>query len=194
MDKKILVGIGMFLISILIAFPQGRGGGGQGGGGSQQRRMQGGQTGQSGKPDIGQGQTNRDRVRSNDQQRDQVRACDRQADGIRKQARTMAKASNDKNANRALLLQNRDELRERIRVMEQEHARLMSGIDSAQQQQWREQISNMNQYRNQVHSQLQQIESAFDSGNPDPQRVAERAREMEQIMDRWRKEYRGLSE
>jgi len=200
MVKKLLVASALLILSVVIAFSQGRGGGGgqgQGqGGGQNQRGMQGGQqAGQGGmQTGAGQGQMDRDRVRLNTQQRDQARTCDRLADGVRKQARTMAKNSGSSKLSQAELGRQRDQLRERVRAIEREHERLMTGIDPAQRQQFQEQIRNMNQYRQQVNNQLQQIDGRLDSPNPDHARIAEHAREMEQVMKRWRDAYGGLSE
>jgi len=198
MAGKLPILIVILVLSVFAAFPQGRGGGGQGGrqGGGQSQGGQGGGQQQGGmggmQTGAGQGQMDRDRTRLNTQQRDQARACDQLADGIRKQARTMAKNSGGKNVTQAQLVKQRDQLREQVRAMEQEHERLMNGIDPAQQQQWREQILNMNQHRQQINNQLQQLGSDIDSADPNLERVAERAREMERIMKRWRDGYGEL--
>ena len=77
--------------------------------------------------------------------------------------------------------------------MEQEHERLMNGLDPSQQQAWQERIRNMNQSREQLNTRIQQMDKELATPNPDAKRVAERAREMEQIMNNWRKEYKALS-
>jgi hypothetical protein len=193
MVRKAFVLIATLLSATVIAFPQGRGGGQ--GGGNQQRSMQGGaQSGHGGmQTGTGQGQMDRDRIRLNNQQRDQIRTCDRLADGVRKQARTMAKSSGNK-ADKGQLLQERDQLRDQVRAMEQEHVRLMNNMDPTQQRQWQERLNAMNQYRDQVHNQLQQIDDTFQSADPDFKGAAKRAREMERIVSRWQKEYDGLLE
>jgi hypothetical protein len=69
----------------------------------------------------------------------------------------------------------------------------MKGLDPSQQQAWQERIRNMNQSRQQINSQMQQMDAELASPNPDSKRVAERAQEMERIMNNWRKEYKALS-
>ncbi len=77
--------------------------------------------------------------------------------------------------------------------MEQEHEKLVNGLDANQNQAWQEQIKNMNQFRQQLNFQLQQMNSDMSSANPDSKEIKERAKEMEQIMNNWRKEYNTLS-
>ncbi len=69
---------------------------------------------------------------------------------------------------------------------------MMSDLDANQQQAWQEQIRNMNQLRQQLNLQQQQMEDEA-KGNPDAKRVAERARAVERTMDEWRKQYGVLS-
>lgn len=134
----------------------------------------------------------RKQIRMTTQQRDQVQNCDRLADGIRKQARTMGKSAGNNSSSDQLPGQ-RDQIRNKVREMEQEHERLMNGIDATQQQGWQEQIRDMNQLRQQLHTQLQQLDADIGSGNPDPKRINERSREIEQTMTQWRKQYSALS-
>ena len=51
----------------------------------------------------------------------------------------------------------------------------------------------MNRMRERLNLQLQQTDAALSPANPDAKRVAERAREMEQIMKEWRKRYNTLA-
>jgi hypothetical protein len=191
MFKKYLILFPILLLGISTGYSQGRGGG-QGQGQSQrQGQWQGQSQGQQG---AQAGSTDREqkRIQATKEQRDQIRACDKLADGIRKQAREMAQTSKKKfstqEANRY-----QSEIRNKFKAMQQEHERLMSGLDAGQQQAWQEQIRNMNQLRQQVSSQLQDMEAELGSANPDSGRVAECARGIEQTMNSWRKEYDTLS-
>ena len=193
MLKKSLILFPIFLLSLSMAFPQGRGG----------RQSQGQGQGQG--PGVGQGQgqgpagaqvgnTQREqkRIHATKQQRDQIRTCDRAADSIRKQARTMAK-NTGKKYSAAEANQQRNQIRDQIRTMDQEHERLMNGLDATQQQAWQEQIREMNQLRQQLNLRQQQMDSELRSPNPDANRVADHAREIEQTMNSLRTQYRGLS-
>ena len=131
------------------------------------------------------------RIKATQQQRDQIRSCDRMSDEIRKQARKMAKDSG-KMLNNGQLTQQQAHIRNQIRQMEQEHERLMNGLDVNQQQAWKEQIRNMSQLRQQLNLHQQQMDDEL-KGNPDANRVSERAREMERTMNEWRNQYRILA-
>jgi chromosome segregation ATPase len=104
----------------------------------------------------------------------------------------MAKNSGSK-FNAAAANKQQSQIRDQVRAMEQEHERLMNGLDATQKQAWQEQIKNTNQLRQQVNLQLQQMDTELGSSNPDSKRVTERAREIEQTMNNWRKEYKTLS-
>ena len=196
MLKKSLILFSLSLLMLPAAFPQGRGGGkGQGSGRSQgQGQQMGGNRGQGqSQPGMqgGDSQMDRKRTHATQQQRDQIRDCDRLADGIRKQARKMARTSGS-NFNPAEARQQQTQIREQIRLMEQEHERLANGLDASQHQAWQEQIRNMNQSRQQLILQHQQMDTEL-NGNPDPARIAARAKEMERTMENWRNQYRVLS-
>lgn len=205
MLKKSLIQFSLLVLLLPVALPQGRGGGqGQGSGmGQGQGQGQGSGMGQGQGSGQGQGQgqagtqagnTERDqkRIHATTQQRNQIQTCDKTADGLRKQARTMSQAGGKKfNAGEAN--QQQSQIREGLRTMEQEHERLMKGLDPSQQQAWQERIRNMNQSRQQINAQMQQMDAELASPNPDAKRVTERAQEMERIMNNWRKEYKALS-
>ena len=183
MKKKIAL-FSMFLLTAIAAIPQGRGGGG--------RSQQQGQGQGQGNPQTGQGEIDRQRIHATAQQRDQIGACEELADGIRKQARKMAQTSGSKfNADQARV--QRDQLRNQIQTMGTEQEQLMKGFAATQQQAWQEQIWNMNRLRQQLNTQLQQLDSELSPANPDAKRIAERAREVERTMADWRKQYNTLS-
>jgi peptidoglycan hydrolase CwlO-like protein len=77
--------------------------------------------------------------------------------------------------------------------MEQEHDRLMGGIDPTQQQRGQEQIRNMTQLRQQLNAQLQQLDPDVDSAQPNPKRITDRTREIERRMSQWQQQHRILS-
>jgi hypothetical protein len=183
MVRKIFILISFLLLLMLPAFGQGRGG-------SQGRQQGRGQS--QGNAQAGVGQRDRNQVHLTTQQRDQLRTCDRLADGIRKQARTMGKSAGS-NSSVGHLSGQRDQIREKVRAMAQEHDRLMSGIDTTQQQRWQEQMRNMTQLRQQLQNHLQQLDTEVDSAQPDPKRITNRTREIERTMSQWQKQYGILS-
>jgi basic membrane lipoprotein Med (substrate-binding protein (PBP1-ABC) superfamily) len=191
----------LFSILLLAAATASAGGGGGGGGqgqGSGQGQGQGsglgggqGQQQGQGGTQAGRGDMDQQRVHATKEQRDQIRTCSKQADEIRQQARKMTQTSAKKfNADEAR--QQRDQIQTQLRAMEQEHERLMNGLDPNQQQALQEQIQNMNRLRQQTRSEFQQMNSELEPANPDAARVKERAREMEQTMKDWSKEYQTL--
>ena len=186
--KKHLILLSIFLSAAVAAFPQGRGGsGGSRGQGRQQaqpRQQEGVQS--------GQGTTERKRVRIHSEQRRQIQECSKTADGIRKQARKMAQTSG-KEFNAEEARQQRNQIQSRLQTMQEEHEQLMQGLNSGQQQALRERIQNMNQLQQQMNTQLRQMNSELAPANPDSAKVSEQARNMEQTMERWRKEYNALS-
>ena len=185
MFKKPLILFSLFLLLMPAAFAQARGGRqGRGSG-----RSQGHGQGQQGMP-TGSAQMERSRIHATTQQRDQIRACDRLADGIRKQARKMAQTSKNKfNADEAIQQQN--QIRNQIQTMNREHERLISGLDTAQQQAWQEQIRNMTQLRQQINLRQQQMEAELKT-SPGARSVSERAQEMERMMNSLRNQYAVL--
>jgi hypothetical protein len=194
MLKKSLIVFPMFLLLLPTAFPQGKGGGKGGGGGQGQSQGQGQVMGQGqgqGGGQVTNAQMEHKRIKATRQQQDQMRSCDRLADDIRKQARKMANSSG-KNLNNGQLTQQQDHIRNQIRQMEQEHERLINGLDASQQQAWQEQIRNMNQLRQQLNLHQQQMDDEL-KGNSDAKRITEGARELERTMNEWRKQYGILS-
>jgi basic membrane lipoprotein Med (substrate-binding protein (PBP1-ABC) superfamily) len=199
MFKKNLIFLPILLLVFATAFPQGRGGSrgrsqgqGQGQRGNQGVGQSSGQGQYENRGQGGSGTMEQKRVHATQQQRKQIQSCNNMADGIRKQAREMAQVKEGKfNAKEAIQQQN--QIRNQLQNMEKEHAQLMNGLDPAQNQAWQEQIRNMNQFRQQLNVQMQHMDDELGSANPDAKRVGERAREMEQIMKNWRKEYNTLS-
>jgi alcohol dehydrogenase YqhD (iron-dependent ADH family) len=68
----------------------------------------------------------------------------------------------------------------------------MNGLDPSQRQALQQRIGNMNQFREQMNVQTRLMDQELASPNADAQRVAERAQEMERVMNNWRKEYKAL--
>ncbi len=197
MLKKSLIIFPIFLLVFAAAFPQGRGGrqGGQQSQGQGQGQGSGQGQGQGnvwGEGQAGVGQKEQKRIHTTQQQRDQISSCNKLADGIQKQARKMAQTKSG-NFNVEDANQQRVQIRDQFQTMEQEHERLMNGLDAAQNQAWQKQIRNMDAFRQQLKMKLQEMDTELGSANPDSKRITERAKEMERIMNNWRKEYNTFS-
>lgn len=131
--------LGLAAILILtpaIAFAQGPGGGSVRAGGQSQGSRPGAGTGAT----ASRGTMDRDRIQqrdrlhtmATDQQRAEYRTCDQLADRIRTRARDMSKSANGKGLGVGAMRQQRDQLREQVRTMDEEHQRMMQGLNDDQ--------------------------------------------------------------
>lgn len=198
--KKYMIFLSIFLLTAVSAFPLGRGGGGGGAGvrggnggnmdrgGSIQQR--GGQMGGSQNEN---GEISRRQDRINSQQRKQLGECSKTADGIRKQARKMAQTS-EKKFKAGEARQQSSRIQEQIRSMDMKHEKLMNGLDEGQKQTFREEIQNMTQLRQQIKTQMQEMNSDLSPNNPDAQKIREQARDMERTMSELRQQYNTLAD
>ena len=143
---------------------------------------------------MGKGTMQRDRIRATDQQRDQIRTCDQSMDRVRTRARDMAQASAGKNFNAEQARQQRNQLRNEVQTMEQEHTRLMKGLSGEQRDALQQQIRSMEQNRERIHTRLQQMDQELAGAGPDGKRVAEHARAIEREMKEWQKTNREVGE
>lgn len=134
----------------------------------------------------------RQRIHATDQQRDQYRACTQSQDRVRTQARDMASLAGRPGASSKDALRQRDQLREQVRVMQQEHQRLMQGLGPEQQEAARQQIREMERIQERLQTRMQELDAAVDSPSFDFAQVATRAREVERTMQQWQKQHRKL--
>jgi chromosome segregation ATPase len=142
----------------------------------------------------GQGAQDRTQVRihATDQQRDQLKTCDLTADRIRTQARTLADAAKGSGANSAEFLRQRDQLRDQVRTMEQEHERLLNGLGAGQRTALEERLREMTRERQRLNTQLQSMNQELQNANPNRARIAEHAGAIEQAMNEWQKQSRAM--
>ncbi len=173
------------------AFPQGSGGQK----GKAQSSGQGqGQQGRGEGSGRGYGSTDRerDRIHVSRQQHDQMANCDRSAEAVRKQARKMASLGQGGGFNAGKARQYRDQLQEQVRAMQQEHQRLMQGLNPGRQQSLEVHLRNMNRLQERLNARLEEMNGELGKDAPDGKRVAEQAREMERASREWREQYRAL--
>jgi uncharacterized protein (DUF3084 family) len=76
--------------------------------------------------------------------------------------------------------------------MQQEHDRFMQGLSEEQRAALRDRIRKMDQARDRIHTQSPQMDQEMSQANPDAQRIATQAREMEKVVKEWQKQYRSL--
>jgi len=197
--------LALAVVVLLAASPvlyaqRGGGGGGQrgGGGGMQGQRPttvgqpQGGQQGQGQGQQQGTRDQQRQRIHATDQQRGQYNTCTQSAVRVRTQARDMAKAAKGGGVNNEQFRQEHAQLRNEIQTMQQEHDRFAQGLSEDQRASLQDRIRKMDQARDRVHTQSQQMDQEMTQANPDAKRIATQAREMEKAMKEWQKQYRGL--
>ena len=150
---------------------------------------QGGPSAQSGQRRGGSSAA-RDQVREQD--RDRLRDCTSAADRTRKQARDMSRAMQGEAAGPEQARLYRNQVREELQKLEQQHERFARGLEPGQRTQLEAQLREMDQAREQVREHLGAIDEAVGQGQLDRQRLQEQAREMERDLARLRRQYRDL--
>lgn len=183
-NRIVLVAAAMLFASPAIA-TQGRpGGAGQGRqrptAGQKQGKMRTGST------------MDRQRIRANNQQRDQLRTCTQTADRIRQQARDMDRLARSKTFDAAKARQQRDEIRNHVRTMEQEHQQLMNGMTQEQQTALRIRTERMNRIRERVNNQLGRLDEELAKPDPNRKQVAKTAQQISKEMNQWKSQYRAM--
>ena len=194
-----LAAIVSLAVSPVLYAQRGGGGGGQrGGGGGMQGQgptisgqPRGGQQGQVG-AQTGTRDQQRQRIHATDQQGNQYRTSTQAADRVRTQARDMAKAAKGGGVNNEEFRQQHAQLRNDIQTMQQEHDRFAQGLSEEQRAAVQDRIRRMDQARDRLHTQSQQMDQEMSQANPDAQHIATQAREMEKAMKEWQKQYRSL--
>jgi chromosome segregation ATPase len=191
MKRKLVLWIAFLAAAVPLALAQGRGGQGgkgqnSGYGQGQQRRSEGSESG------AGNTDRQHDRVHASQQQQDQVKACDRAAVAVRDQARQMGKYGQNAGFNADKAHQDRDQLQERVRAMQQEHERLMQGLNQRQQQALESHVRNMTRLQEQLNARMQDLNAELDKANPDLKPVTTHAREVERVSEEWRNQYDSI--
>ncbi|HWQ03297.1 MAG TPA: hypothetical protein VNL38_02350, partial [Candidatus Nitrosotenuis sp.] len=164
-----------------------------------------GRSGAQGRPNKSQGQQqraqgaakggmsqDRQRIRATDQQREQFRTCDQAMDRVRQQARDMARTSGGAQFNAGEARQQRDRLREHFQLMQQEHERLMLGLNAEQRQSQEARHRNMEQIRERIQARLQEMDRELAAENPNGKQIAEQARNIEREMAQLQKHHRAM--
>ncbi len=133
----------------------------------------------------------RQRIHATDQQRDQFRACTQSQDRVRTQARDMAGLAK-RQGNSDEVRRQRDQLRTQVRVMQEEHQRLMQGLNSEQQEAARLQVREMQRVEERLQTRMMELDRAVDANPFNYRGVSDQAREVERAMKEWQKQHRKL--
>jgi hypothetical protein len=190
MKLKLVALIACLIMALPIALAQGRGG--QGGKGQNAGYGQGQQG--AGGTEMGRGSIDRqrDRVHISQQQQDQIRSCDRSVDAVRSQARQMGKYDKNGGFNADKARQDGKQLQGRVKAMQQDHERLMQGLNQGQQQALESHVRNMTQLQDRLNVHMQNLNAELGKTDPDVKPVTAQAREVERISKEWREQYRSI--
>lgn len=172
---------------------QGRRGGAAGGPAQMQSRQAAGRGQQGTLQRDMQRDMQRDRLRTQatDQQRQQFETCDQSMDRVRTQARDMAR-SKDRAFNVDAARQQRDQLRDRVANMQQEHERLMQGLGTEQQSAVQARVRAMQQIQERMNTRLQRMDQELAKAQPSGKAFRAEARLMQREMNNWENQYRGM--
>ena len=186
-SRTVLLAAAALLFASPIVFAQGHGQGRPGG--QQRQRPTTGQQKQMGKAG---GTQDRQRIRATDRQRDQLRTCTQTADRIRQQARDMDRQAKSASFKAGEARQQRDQLREHVRTMEEQHQQLMNGLSEDQKTALRTRTEEMNRIHERVNAQLGRLDEELNKPEPNRKQVAEAAQRISRDMNQWREQYRKM--
>jgi len=196
--RRILLILALFLVPAvgLVAQRSGRGGSVSGQRQTQpsQPTTRQSQSRQSTMDQTRQQQRSQLRSQATDQQRQQYRTCDQSMERIRTQARDMARMSNGTTFNADQARQQREQLRDQVRTMDQQHQRMMQGLDNRQLTAVEQRTRAMNQIQERINSRLQNMDQELAKSSPDRKIIAEQARNVEREMQRYQQQYRDMGD
>ena len=197
--RRILLIAAMLLLPnvVLIAQHSGHSTSGQGqqqGQAQPRRATTGSQSSQSMMAQTRQQQRNQLRSQATDGQREQYRTGNQSMERIRTQARDMARMSNGTTFNADQARQQRDQLRDQVRTMDQQNQRLMEGLDNQQRTAVEQRTRTMNQLQERINSRLQNMDQELAKTSPDRKRIAEEAQNVERETQRYQQQYRDMGD
>jgi hypothetical protein len=188
MKIRAVVFAAILALATSVAPAQGRGGGG---GGQQQGQKQ---TQQQAGGAAERGTTDRAqlRTRATDRQRDQYRTCTQAMDRVRTQTRTMASNVGGRQFDPGGFRQEMGRLREQLRTMNEERARLIAELDREQRAASRDWIRKMDQLRERAEARMHRLDQELAAEMPNRQRIAKEARALERDVNQWMNEHRAM--
>jgi hypothetical protein len=132
------------------------------------------------------------RIHATGPQRDQYRICTQSVNRGRTQARNMVQFANGSGFIVEQARQRRDQLRNEIRTMQQEHDRFMQRLSDDERAAMQDRVRKMDQARDRVNLSIQAMNEGFKQVNPDQQHIAKQARKIEKAMKEWQKQYHKM--
>ena len=106
----------------------------------------------------------------------------------------MARISNGTAFNADQARQQRDQLRDQVRTMDQQNQRLMQGLDNQQRAAIEQRTRTMNQLQERINHRLQNMDQELGKASPDRKRIAEEARNVECETQRYQQQYRDMGD
>ncbi len=195
--RRILTIAAMLLLPNVFLIAQ-RPGHGTSGQGQQQRQAQPRQatTGSQSntRSQARQQQRNQLRSQATNQQREQYRAANQSMERIHTQARDMARKSTGTRFNVDQARQQRDQLRDQVRTMDQQNRGLMQGLDNQQRAAVEQRTRSMDQLQEQIKSHLRSMDRELAKTSPDRKRIAELAQNVERDSQRYQQQYRDMGD
>ncbi|GAB4389562.1 MAG: hypothetical protein Kow0025_15700 [Thermodesulfovibrionales bacterium] len=195
--KRILLLMAVILavgVIPLAAFAEGRGGGGMGGGPETGRRggMGGSPVDEIGGEGRGPAMREMERVRLSERQKEHFRSARQTAERARSHAGSLAAAARGQGFSRAEGVGMRDALRQEFRAMEESHSRFMEGLGPEGRDALRSNERSIERERNEIRQRMRALDMELSKPEPDRDRVAEQAREIERRMSGWQEQYRAM--
>lgn len=141
-----------------------------------------------------QKQRNQLRSQATNGQREQYRTANRSMERIHTQARDMARKSTGTTFNADQARQQRDQLRDQVRTMDQQNRGLMQGLDNQQRAAIEQRTQTMNQLQELINSHLRSMDRELAKTSPDRKRIAELARNLERDTQRYQQQYRDMGD
>lgn len=191
MTHKLLV-LGFTLMVAASMYGQRRGSGGMQGNQSAGRGAQSMSTGGSGQQMQIRDQQ-RLRLHTTDQQMQQSRTCTQSMERVRTRLRTMSRISKTQPISSAQASQWREQLRNDVQTMDQEHTRLMNGLSPEQQDAVRNRAQQMQATREQFQNMSEALEMELALEAPEPAKVRQQALEMESAVNKIRTQQQQLN-
>jgi DNA repair exonuclease SbcCD ATPase subunit len=90
--------------------------------------------------------------------------------------------------------QQRDQLRDQVRTMDQQNRGLMQGLDNQQRAAVEQRTRSMDQLQEQIKSQLRSMDRELAKTSPDRKRIAELAQNVERDSQRYQQQYREMGD
>jgi chromosome segregation ATPase len=158
--------------------------------GGSQAGMQAGQRGNQG---AGMQTRQRLRIHATDQQRAQYRTCTQSLDRLRTRIRDMNRIMNSAAFNKQQALQAREQLRNELRTMQQEHDRWVAGLDDEQKAAVSEQLQQMSRTRQPLEDWSEALGFELEQESVDSAAVRDQLRKLDKATRQLQQQQRDVA-